>query len=210
MVTPSTYQPAVGIAGLKVYLSGAPQPRAFDAARLRLPVIQQDELQELEIGQPWIPLAGGNQARLAAGKFSLHDHADHVQYGISLGGQVEISSQDNLTVCTLQSTAPIFLLQDDPEGPDVLLADELETLLARRRAAWGLEEEIFTRRMLTADPLHLLGTCLETIEARLKRILAHSQDDQYASIVHYIDHIRLTLVHAGKWPEVVPAIDDLL
>ncbi len=58
------------------------------------------------------------------------------------------------------------------------------------------------RREETQDP--------HEIEARLKRILAHSHDDQYVSIVHFIDHIRLTLQEAGKWPEVAPEIEELL
>jgi len=210
VVSPFPYHPAVGIAGLKVYLSSAPQPRAFDAARLRLPVIRQDELQELEVEPSNIPLIEGNQLRIAAGRFALYDHTGHAQYGFTLGGQLELGSQDGLTVCTLHSTAPIFLLQEDPEAPDVLLADELDSLVARRRAVWGAKEEGFARRMLAADPMHLLAACLEKIEARLKRILAHSHDDQYASIVHFIDHIRLTLKNAGKWPAVTPSIDDLL
>lgn len=210
MVTPSPYHPAVGIAGLKVYLSSAPQPRAFDAACLRLPVIRQEELVELEVEPSNIPLIEGNQLRMAAGRFALYDHEGHTQYGFSLGGELELGSQDGLTVCSLHSTAPIFLLQENPEAPDVLLADELDTLVARRRAVWGEKEEGFARQMAAAEPMHLLAACLAKIEARLKRILAHSHDDQYVSIVHFIDHIRLTLQEAGKWPEVAPEIEELL
>lgn len=204
------YHPAVGISSLKVYLSDKPQERGFDSARLRVPVIGNQEIQELEIMHPWLDLVGSNRFRLAAGRFIVYDHANHTLYGFSLGGQVDVMKQDNLTCCSVSSSAPLLILQDDPEAPDRVLADELEALLARRRAAWGLEEAMFVSRMQAAEPLQLLAASLTAIEARLQRIINADPGSQYQALEQYIHHLRTALQHAGSWPAFVPRIEDLI
>lgn len=206
----SPYYPAIGIASLRVHLGAQPQERGFDSARLRLPIIEHQEIQEVEVMHPWVNLAGRSPLCLAAGRFTLYDHADHALYGFSLGGQVEVKDQEDLTSCCLSSSAPLLLLQDDPESPDRVLADELEALFARRRAAWGLDEAMFVSRMQAADPMKLLAACLGTLDARLKRITSLDHGRQYQDLEQHIHHLQEVLQNDGSWPSIVPRIEDLI
>lgn len=158
---------AIGYPRVDICLSGEPVERYFDAHEACFPVAGGSGLTELHITHPWVNLGVSGPQRVCAGRFHLYEMDGDPHYGFTLGGTLEVHVEEHLTRCTLSSSAPIINLQDDPDSPGVLLANEFEALLAKRHAAWGLDDDGYARRLENLEPARLFAACLRYLEEDL-------------------------------------------
>jgi hypothetical protein len=156
-----------GYPRVDIYLTGQPVERFFDTHEAVFPVAGGNGLIELSVTHPWLGIGPPGPQHACAGRFHMYELDGDTHYGFSLGGDLTIQASEQMTLCTLISEAPIFNLQDNPDSPGVLLADEFEALLARRRAAWGDNDAGYADRLNSLDPLVLFSACLSYLEQDL-------------------------------------------
>ncbi|RMF00958.1 MAG: hypothetical protein D6768_11695 [Chloroflexi bacterium] len=204
---PSTFSPELGHAAVDVFLTHSPADRFFDAASAEFKVGEGGAIKYSKIVHPW---QSGQQLRVVAGHFSLTDHSGNTVQGYSLGGDLAISTEGDVTLCRLTSTAPVFNLQDDPGAVGRVLVGELESLIARRQAAWGLDDAGFNNRLTGVDPFQFFLASVAKIDDRLKNFSGAAPNTRLQAVKQTVRKIIETLKNAGKWPASPPQLDEIL
>jgi hypothetical protein len=146
---------------------------------------------------------------VCAGRFRLYETDGDEHQGFSLGGELEISQDENWVSCRLTSNAPIYNLQEDPTYSNQWLVEEIEGILARRMASYGENEVVYLDRLQTVDPFDLFIAALEFVKQEIK-VLSPAARDSYQVQYDHVKHIIHILETAGVWPNVPPLINDIL
>lgn len=204
---PSRYTPPLGHAGFEVYLSDAPGERYFDARRALFPVEQGGVLRRLTVEHPY---RLGEELRFTSGRVRLEAHGGDVEEILTFGGQAEIKVEGDKTICRVTSTAPFLPLGEGSETPFVLLAGELEVMLAESRAGWGSNEASHLDRLGETDAMALFVASLKTMEERLQRLARVEQDEETQRALHLVRDMRGQLERAGEWPSSAAGLADIL
>jgi hypothetical protein len=166
----------VGYARLEVNLLRAPTFEHYDPEEMVAPVMFAKDkvvgIERLRIQHPW---HGLERYRAAPGRVVLTDRRGKEVEAFTFGGELEIESSSAHTRCLLTSPVPILNLVN-MQDTDGLLAQEVEILLAERRALWLEKPDTFEERLLALEPQELYAACL----ASLRQKFAHYpyQDDQ--------------------------------
>jgi hypothetical protein len=187
-----------GYSQIDVNLASEPSEHHFDPERIEV-VVESDYggLDCMEVTHPW---SGGRLYRVCAGQFDLIDRKGKHLEAFTFGGELVIVADNLCTTLTLKSPAPILLMFSMHSAP-TLLAQEVEILLAQRRAAWEHDPETFDRRLVAADPLALYLACLEAIRQRFAHF-PNTEDDFMVKFKHTIkaeiDHLK------DEWSPVLP------
>jgi hypothetical protein len=208
--SPSLYKPPVGHPRLDVYLIGKPVEGVFGTRQLRIQVLDDGEIRSLTIGHPWLADELTGTLRICPGRYRLVGWDKETHYGLCLGGELQIDSQADYTHCILQSSAPIFNLTDDSNSPGMVIASEVEALLAERQAAWTTNEIGYLKRLEQIDPLQLFIGLIVSIEAEQKLIPNAGRASAYWDEEHTLHHIIHALDQAGQWPMEPPRLEDLV
>lgn len=203
----SKYSPALGCAAVDVFLTHSPAGRFFDAASAEFKIGDGGVVKFSKITHPW---QSQQQLRVVPGHFSLTDHSGSMVQGYSMGGDLSISSEGDVTVCRLTSSAPIFDLRDDPDAVGRVLVGELESLIARRQAAWGLDDAGFNHRLTQVDPFQFFLASVAEIDDRLKNFQGAAPNTRLQAVKQTVRKIIDTLKNSGDWPASRPVLTDIL
>lgn len=204
---PSRYDPPLGHSGFEVRLSDNPSGRYFDAHRALFPVEHGGALRRLAVENPY---RLGKDLRFTSGRIRLEAYRGDVEEIVTFGGQAEINVEGNETVCRVTSTAPFLPLGEGSGTPFVLLAGELEVILAESRAGWGKNESSHLDRLGEVEPMTLFVASLKTLEERLGRLAHVEHDDETRQALHLVREMRRRLEQAGEWPSSAAGLTDIL
>lgn len=194
-----------------IYITGQPTERFFDTARAVFPVAGGSGLRDLVITHPWEAWEGASRQRICAGRFHLYEPDGDPFIGFSMGGELEIHVQDDLTVCSLVSSAPIYNLQEDPDSPIRLLVDGFEAVLARREAAWGENEAGFAEKLMNVDPLALFVAVVAEQEQEIRLLPAQVRSSRrYQPVYQALKATIRALQENSQWPDAIPKLEDIL
>lgn len=134
---------------LDVILSQNPSDMHFDPEKVEFRIVaSRDEIQTLTVEHPW---TFQKNYRVTAGKVILRNRQNKSHEAFTYGGELNIQVDDQQTICSLTSPAPIFNL-DFNESTAVFLVEETEILLAQRRAAWANNVDEYEKRLAKVDP----------------------------------------------------------
>ncbi len=193
---------------LTVVLRPAPTERHYDPERAEWPVVSRDgDLETLTLYHPW-PESGAY--RVAAGRVILADRKGKVVEAFSFGGALRVEAVAEHVIARLESPAPILPLLT-PGSAAVLLANQVEILLAQRRAAWDSrgKPQLFEGRLAAADPHLLYVACLAHLHAELRGTHAPFADPEQ-KLSHLVRTAAREIKDAGHWPASASVLEELL
>lgn len=204
---PSRYDPPLGHAGFEVRLSDTPGERYFDAHRALFPIEQGGALRRLAVEHPY---RLGEELRFTAGRIRLEAFRGDVEEIVTFGGQAVVNVEGAETICRVTSSAPFLPLGERGESPYILLAGELEVILAESRAGWGRDESTHLDHLGEVDPMTLFVASLKTLEERLGRLVHVERDDETRQALHLVHDMHRRLEQAGEWPSSNASLADIL
>ena len=164
-----------------VILCAQPTHQHYDPESIEVPSVKDSHLTIHRIHH----LAPQHETvRVCAGTIIIRDRVNKEVEVFSLGGEMTVNSQLDLTACTYTSPAPIFDLLSD-YSLDTLLAEEIEILLAQRRAAWAGHPAQFEARLARAEPRSLYIACLKVLHERYAQCSVPIDDPDY-HLIHFL------------------------
>jgi hypothetical protein len=209
LFSPLSKLPDLGYGTVEIYIGSAPIERFFDTHQAIFPIVNDGSLSQLIIEHPLLGEGSHAQHHICAGRFRFYKKDGDEHQGFSLGGDLEIKQDDQWISCSLTSSAPIYNLQEDPSSLNHWLVDEIEGLLARRRADYGENDNVFLDRLQTTDPFVLFIATLAHVNKEIQA-LSPAARASYQVQYDHLRHIIHTLESADEWPEIPPFIDDIL
>lgn len=203
---PATADRFPGHPQLDIFLRDEPTQRHFDPEQVHFEVAGSGRPEVLTISHPW---AGPHQHRICAGRIYIDDRKQKRVEAFSFGGTLEVTTKAAITICHLQSPAPIFDLVDWNSLSTIIVA-EAEVLLAERRADWDPKHpHTFEQHLATAVPLELYARCLIALHEKFAPHL-ENHDQLYHQLVHFVANEIKFLQETGQWPAVVPPLAEIL
>lgn len=189
-----------GYPQLDITLFAAPTHRHYDPRQVTLAIAHFGSLRLLDIHHPWHDAS----YHVCPGRIVLRDFVDKPVVAFSFGGEARLAVAATCTRCTITSRAPIIHLIEE-EDPATLLAEEFESLLARRRGAWAGKPTEYEARLIQADALQLYIACLR--ELREAFAAGHRPHD---AIYHAVAEAIGALEATGRWIEHSRTLAQLL
>lgn len=198
----------VGYLQLDFNLYEEPTGQHFDPRHVTLPVVNKEShIELLTLSHPW---HSRTDYQVCAGRISLQDHKGKSVEAFTLGGRLTLEKQDTYTSCSLTSPAPIIDLPD-PRATSTLLVNEIECVLAHRRAALAHEKGKFDQRLMAVDPLNLFIACLSALEAKLCRLSSAGMNGpSYENVLMLAHKIIHSLQKQGVWERQLYTLPELL
>lgn len=146
-----------GFSRLDINISKYPTRQHYDPEKLRIDVKSDEGLIEsLTIRHPW---EYKSTYQVLAGLVEMTDRNGKKEEAYTFGGSLKTKTQDEFTICTLESLAPIVEISLIGQF-SLMFIEEIEILLARRRVALLTGPHIFEQRLINADPFTLYLACL--------------------------------------------------
>ena len=166
---------------MQVVIFAQPTHQHYDPESIEVPIVKDNRLTIRRIHH----LAPQSETvHVCAGTIIVRDRVNKEVEVFSLGGEMTVASQFDHTVCTYTSPAPIFDLLSDC-SLDTLLAEEIEILLAQRRAAWACQPAKFDARLAQAEPQALFIACLKVLHKRYAHCNVSIDDPDY-HLIHFL------------------------
>jgi hypothetical protein len=194
---------------LTVVLRAAPTGRHYDPEKAQWPVVtRHGDLDRLVVYHPWP--AGEATRRAACGRVILTDRVGKVAEAFTFGGALSVRADEARVVVVLESPAPILPLMP-PQGLAEALADEAETLLARRRAHWDMQgrPQRFEERLARAEPLALYRAVLLAVQQQTAGTHDAIIDPQHRLERFAREAVR-ALQERGEWPGRVEGMEAVV
>lgn len=191
---------------LDVIIPNTPTTRHFDPQKIQFQVVSHaGDLGRISIGHPWT-LA--KRYRVCAGRIICCDRKSKQVEAFSFGGDLQILSDADHTVCALQSSAPIFPLFAAHNLPMWITA-EVEILLARQKAHWDPQHPYeFEAHLTTVDPFLLYASCLQALNDRVCHSYSEAEELEHQGS-HFVRAEIRRLQEEGVWPFLLPTLDQL-
>lgn len=191
---------------LDVIIMATPTYRHFDPQRAQFQVVSPtNNIEHVSIHHPW---SLRKKYRVCAGRILLTDRTSKCVEAFSFGGDLQILSDAEHTVCALRSPAPIFPLFTTHDL-FMWITAEVEILLARQKAHWDPQHpHDFEMHLATVDPLLLYASCLQVLQDRSGHIHSGMKilDNQGQ---HFVQKEIQQLQEKRKWPIRLPSLDQL-
>ena len=107
---------------MDVSILKTPADRLFDPKYVVFQVVSHTDemIEHIHIEHPW---RSGKRYRVCAGRIIISDREGKCVEAFSFGGDLQILSDAEHTVCTLESTAPIFSLYSPHDLPMWITAE---------------------------------------------------------------------------------------
>jgi len=202
---PPLHPGSPGYDGLLVVIRKKPTDKHFDPNKLILPLYnEEDEIDWKTLSILSLPEAD----RICPGRVILADRLDKQLEFFTFGGQLKVMTEGEDLLCAIGSPAPILELVEEEETVANWLAAESEAVWAEVRAAWGIQDEEFERRLARADPLALYTATLHTILSRWERNPALQEAHQH--LWDALSQEKHWLKTQGLWPDKPLTAEDLL
>lgn len=193
------YAKAGGEFQLDVYLTEEPIGLDFNPKTMTLTVaLELGGVEEITL---FPPLGDRKKYKVVAGKIEIHSHEDLRECALTFGGEMTIEKHDDYILCKLVSPAPIYEITRIIESHQ-LLVDEIEIVLAERKAFWGENEEEYAKRLAAADPLELYLAISRTLTEKFKA-KAYAREEAYRRLAKFLQDeiLRMRKMRRGKLPE---------
>lgn len=208
---PKKYPRAPGHPRVAIYLRNIPTEQHFDPEKVRLPVRDKpewskyDQLRPLTISHPWLHK---DECTVCAGKVIISDRKGKRVEAFTFGGKIDFNLSQSTTVCRLNSHAPILRLLQTGSMP-MVLAKEVEILLAKRGAAWIQQIHEYKNKLANVPADMLYYSCLESLREKYEHF-HHKELSQIQYFLHFVHAEIRALQKDGLWPTKVPSLPDLL
>ena len=191
---------------LDIFLRPSPTELHFDPEKVELLVVSpKEDFDNLVVSHPW---TGIRDYRILPGRILIRDRLDKTAKAFTFGGQLEIHPEEKQTVCTIQSGAPILSLTIE-RSVAVVLAEEVEIILAERRAARATDLSGFEDRLKSIDPLSLYLASLNTLRLRYKKFPS-SVDSLTQKFGHFLLVESQAVQGLHPSPSQLKTLDELL
>lgn len=161
----------------------------------------------IKVRHPW---QGKKKHHVFASIVILRDRVDKVVESFTFGGELLIASNHERTRCSLISTAPILPLLSW-SSVEMILADEVEILLAKRREVWDEEHKwnSFEKHLSEIDPFILYLSCLENLQKKFSHFPSPVPEELLE--FHHFLQVEIKRLHnGGLWPLYLPPIAEIL
>jgi hypothetical protein len=191
---------------LEIVLPESPAGEYFTPRSVHLSVKSRQGFPEkLKITHPW---SFGKIYQLLPGVIEIIAADGEKVEAFTLGGSLEIETQDTLTACILTSPAPILEITSNGKVEDLYI-EELEIILAERRAVLLNESRDYDARIIKAPPLELYAAILNTLIDKFDHS-HHKQDPQLLELIQFLHAEKRRLQDDGLLPMFTPSLEDLL
>lgn len=197
---------AVGHPRLDIFLRTIPTRLHFDPERVEIPaLLPAGNVEMLLLYHPW---PGTQSYRVYPGRLIVRDRVNKEVEAFTFGGQLEIKTGEDFTVCTVTSEAPIL---DLGLGQSVaeMLAEEVEILFAEQRAAWGRNLDALEQRLAEIDPLTLYLACTHSLRERFRHYPA-GEDELIRHFQHLLNTERQQFEEIHPLPAQAATLEELL
>ncbi len=197
-----------GYQRMDVIIQQEPTNRHYDPEQAQYHVVAPTgNIEHITISHPWTL---GTRYQVCAGRIFLTDRKGKRVEAFSFGGDLQILSAANHTVCGLQSTAPIFHLVTIADLPMWITA-EVEILLAERKAHWDpTHPHDFEEKLVKANPFLLYASCLKAIQDKAADHFYSEAGGLTQGGIHFVDVEIQRFRDEGTWPEQLPTPAQLL
>lgn len=101
--------------------------------------------------------------RVCPGRLTLYDRFNKRVDFYTFGAQMMMDANDEMTIYTFTSSAPILLLAEDADNFPEQFEAETEGLLAGIHVAWARDDASFYRRLGEIEPAVLYAASLRTV-----------------------------------------------
>ncbi len=203
---PSKYEGLPSHPQLDINIYAEPTEQHFDPKQVTVPIFDSGGMSTVKIIHPW---SGQPQMQICTGRIIIHDRLDKVVEGFTLGGDIAITNQGDVTRCQITSPAPIIHLFENEDIATVLVS-EFEAMLAKRRAFWVGKTNEFEQRLSQADPHILFVAGLMAIKKSLAQTPIVLHNERYYQTTHIINEALRIAKEKGHWPDPIPSLADLL
>ncbi len=145
------------------------------------------------------------------GKLHLRDKHGEEMVFFSFGAHIDMEKDDDKTIFSIRSKAPILELSLKNKTIANDMADEVEGMLARLEVQWQLHQAntaTFSQYIAqTFPPQHLYTTSIYTLLTYYEKEpdFHHSSLDLY----HQLEQEKLVLQENSQWPLIISSFDDL-
>jgi hypothetical protein len=175
---------------LDIFLRPEPTYQHFDPEKVYFNVVPpNEEVQELVISYPWVRQ---KKYQVYPGRIFMIDRLRTTKEVFTFGADLEIDNNEERTQCIITSPAPILGLII-PHSIAVMLAEEVEILLAELRAVWAEDLGELEKRLASAGPLSLYGACLDALSKKFEAW--ENQEDELArEFIHFL-HVECQSLH---------------
>ncbi len=170
-----------GHSKMQVMIHAQPTHHHYDPESIEAPIATDSHLSK-HIIRHLAPRA--ETLRVCAGTIIVRDRVNKEVEAFSLGGELSVTSHFDHTICTFTSPAPIFDLLSE-KSIDTLLVEEIQILLAERRAAWANHPQEFDVRLTKVDPLALYLACLKALHDQYARLSLSIEEPDYP-LAHFL------------------------
>ena len=188
---------------LDIFISSIPTEQHFDVLRAHFFVKHlKGKLEHLTISHPW---NYEKTAHVCAGVVEMEDRKGKKEEAFTFGGKLKIESQDLQTVCTLVSPAPILEISEATPLNELLI-DELEILLAERRASYPNHLEYETQ-LEKSDPFELYLACLNELIQKFEGF--PHKDEIYLQLLWFLHSQKYRLEAAGLSRDSALKLEDI-
>ena len=188
---------------LDVVITEQPTKRHFDPQQARFQVVNPvGRIEQMTVHHPW-PF--GKKYRVCAGRIYIRDRVPKTVEAFSFGGELQILSTNEQTVCALTSPVPILDLVGT-HNLSMWFTAEVEILLAQQNATQNLQQpEEFGTCLANVEPLVLYASCLQTLHD--KKWPVH--ENEYLEGQHFVQSEIKRLKETSMWLMPVPSLDQL-
>jgi hypothetical protein len=202
---PKAHAHSPGYTGLLVAMRDKPTGQHFDPVSLHLKLCENGRASSRTLH---IDSAIGHTLPISPGRVILRDLKHKEVEFFTFGGWIEAVSVPGETVYSLRSAAPVLAITGMPHNVSDRLAFEIEGLLARFAAQWGLNQDGFVCRLggLNTGPFY--AACIETLLVRFQENRALRE--AYRPLFAALRHEKQWLQESEQWPALLPSLDSMM
>ena len=191
---------------LEISLPESPIGEFFTPISVHLSVkSRQDFPEKLKIIHPW---TFGQNYQLLPGVIEIIPTDGEKVEAFTLGGDLEIEMRDTMTTCIVTSPAPILEITSNGTIEDLFI-EELQILLAERRAVLLNEANDYDDRIIDAPPMELYAAMLNALIDKFDHS-HHKEDPQLLELIHFLHAEKRRLQDEDLLPMVAPSLEELL
>jgi hypothetical protein len=166
---------------------------------------RQGTAEKLKVTHPW---RFRYSHELLTGLIEIHTIDGSKVEAFTLGGSLEIYTNDALTTCIIKSPAPIVEITMNGTIHDLFI-DELEIILAKHRAAHLYDPPEDDTGVITASPLELYAAILNDMLESFDHS-HHKEDTQVQELINFLHAEVRRLQVESQLPQFIHPLEELI
>lgn len=197
--TPGAYR-------LDININEVPSGKHFDPFVVYLPVKDnQNRVERLAIRHPW---TFEKTYQACMGLVEMVDGKGGKEEAYTFGGSLVIDTQGTRTTCVLESPAPI--LEISAANPTrMMFIEEIEILIAQRKAALLKESRDYEVHLVNADPLDLYMACVKALVNKFENF-SHKEDPNLLKFINLLHDEEKRLKDESYAFDLTPDLEEIL